>query len=219
MTRGESIKMELIWDFDGTLFDTYPLMAASLQQAMQEEGHEVPIADIRMRMAVTLGETLRYYKKTYGITDQTIKRYTQIMYGKGERAAKPFEGAEALCARIVQEGGHNHLCTHRGASARMYMDAWGISRYFEVYVTEDDGLARKPAPDMVQRILDKTGRPRDTFMMLGDRELDILAAQAAGVKGCRFTAGEKPETTAAEYTIEKMADFFDVVRGSYERNL
>ena len=29
--------MELIWDFDGTLFDTYPLMAQSLRQALLDE--------------------------------------------------------------------------------------------------------------------------------------------------------------------------------------
>lgn len=208
--------MELIWDFDGTLFDTYPLMAASLQQAMREEGHEVALSDIRARMAVTLGDALRHYRQTFGITEQTVERYKEILYGRGVKAAAPFPGAEALCARIVEQGGHNHLCTHRGSSARMYMDAWGLSRYFDVYVTEDDHLPRKPAPDMVQRILEKTGRPAEQFIMLGDRELDILAAQAAGIKGCRFTAGEKIENTAAEYIIQRLEDFFEATEGKEE---
>ncbi len=40
-------EMELIWDFDGTLFDTYPLMAQSLRQALLDEGRDVPLEHIR----------------------------------------------------------------------------------------------------------------------------------------------------------------------------
>lgn len=203
--------MELIWDFDGTLFDTYPLMADSLRRAMLEEGHDVPLQDIRARMAVTLGDAVAHYKRTLGITEGTMERYRRIMYAQGWRAARPFAGAEDVCARVVREGGHNHLCTHRGVTARQYMEAWGLDRYFSVYVTDEDGLPRKPAPDMVRRILDVTGRPAQDFLMIGDRELDILAAQAAGVRGCRFTEGKAGIQTAAEYTVARLEDIFDVI--------
>ena len=146
--------MELIWDFDGTLFDTYPLMADSLRRAMLEEGHDVPVQDIRARMAVTLSDAVAHYKRTLGITEDTMERYRHVMYAQGWRAARPFAGAEDVCARVCREGGHNHLCTHRGVTARKYMEAWGLDRYFSVYVTDEDGLPRKPAPDMVRRVLE-----------------------------------------------------------------
>ena len=203
--------MELIWDFDGTLFDTYPLMADSLRRAMLVEGHDVPVQDIRARMAVTLGDAVAHYKRTLGITEETMERYRHIIYGQGRRAAQPFAGAEDVCARICREGGHNHLCTHRGVTARHYMEAWGLDRYFEVYVTDEDGLPRKPAPDMVRRVLDKTGLPATEFLMVGDRELDILAAQAAGVRGCLFTQGRENVETAAEFTVMRLEDLFDII--------
>ena len=203
--------MELIWDFDGTLFDTYPLMVDSLRRAMLEEGHDVPVQDIRARMAVTLGDAVAHYKRTLGITDETMERYRRIMYGRGRRAAQPFAGAEDVCARVCREGGHNHLCTHRGVTARQYMEAWGLDRYFEVYVTDEDGLPRKPAPDMVRRVLEKTGLPATEFLMVGDRELDILAAQAAGVRGCLFTQGRENVETAAEFTVMRLEDLFDII--------
>ena len=203
--------MELIWDFDGTLFDTYPLMVDSLRRAMLEEGHDVPVQDIRARMAVTLGDAVAHYKRTLGITEETMERYRRIMYGRGRRAAQPFAGAEDVCARVCREGGHNHLCTHRGVTARQYMEAWGLDRYFEVYVTDEDGLPRKPAPDMVRRVLEKTGLPATEFLMVGDRELDILAAQAAGVRGCLFTQGRENVETAAEFTVMRLEDLFDII--------
>ena len=91
------------------------------------------------------------------------------------------------------------------------MDEWGISQYFDVYVTADDGLPRKPAPDMVRKVLDATGKPAADFMMMGDRELDILAAQGAGVKGCLFTCGKEDVETAAEYKIKTYKEFFDIM--------
>ena len=203
--------MELIWDFDGTLFDTYPLMADSLRRAMLEEGHDVPVQDIRVRMAVTLGDAVAHYKRTLGITEATMERYRRIMYGQGWRAARPFAGAEDVCARVCREGGHNHLCTHRGVTARQYMEAWGLDRYFAVYVTDEDGLPRKPAPDMVRRVLEKTGRPANEFLMVGDRELDIRAAQAAGVRGCLFTQGRENVETAAEYKVVRLENLLDII--------
>ena len=104
------------------------------------------------------------------------------------------------------------MCTHRGMGAKNYMDAWGLSPYFDVYVTADDGLPRKPAPDMVQRVLDKTGLPASDFMMMGDRELDILAAHAAGVKGCLFTNGKENIQTEAEYKIREFTEFIDLIK-------
>ena len=204
--------MELIWDFDGTLFDTYPLMADSLRRAMLEEGHDVPVQDIRARMAVTLSDAVAHYKSTLGITEDTMERYRHVMYAQGWRAARPFAGAEDVCARVCREGGHNHLCTHRGVTARKYMEAWGLDRYCSVYVTDEDGLPRKPAPDMVRRVLETTGRPAQEFWMIGDRELDILAAQAAGVRGCLFTQGRENVVTAAEYQVSRLEDLFEIMK-------
>lgn len=203
--------MDLIWDFDGTLFDTYPLMASSLQQAMREEGHEVEIADIRARMAVTLGHALKCYEEQYGITDKTVDRYKQLMQNAGTEAAAPFEGVKEICKWVCENGGRNHLCTHRSLSAKNYMDHWGISEYFDVYVTADDKLPRKPAPDMVKKVLEKTKKPACDFMMMGDRELDILAAHGAGVKGCLFTNGKADADSVAEYQIKTYREFFDKI--------
>lgn len=86
-----------------------------------------------------------------------------------------------------------------------------MDQYFEVYVTDEDGLPRKPAPDMVRRILDVTGRPAKNFLMIGDRELDILAAQAAGVRGCLFTEKRENAVTAAEYTVARLEELLDIL--------
>ena len=45
-----------IWDFDGTLMDTYPVTyAAYLQLALQDLGYAVPQAEIIGKMLVNVG--------------------------------------------------------------------------------------------------------------------------------------------------------------------
>ena len=50
--------------------------------------------------------------------------------------------------------------------------------------------------------------------MIGDRELDILAAHRAGIRACWFAGGEPIESvsTEAEYKIQYLKDFFNVVK-------
>lgn len=202
--------MELIWDFDGTLFDTYPLMAQSLRQALLDERRDVPLEHIRALMNVTLGHALEQLK----VSQRALERYKENLHKAGPLGVQPFPGARELCERIVAEGGHNHLCTHRGSSARWYMDAQGLSDCFTTWVTEENGFPRKPAPDGVNYILSQSKPNKRHFMMIGDRELDILAAHRAGIRACRFAGGEPIESvsTEAEYKIQYLKDFFNVVK-------
>ncbi len=205
--------MELIWDFDGTLFNSYPAMVSSWQEAMREEGHDVPIEDIHARMKTTLRDAIDYYKASLGVSDAAEQRYKAILREKGLECIRPFDGVREICAQVVANGGHNHLCTHRGMEAKAFMEHWGIAQYFTHYVTADDGLPRKPAPDMVRKVLALTGKPKEEHLMLGDRELDILSAHGAGIKACLYTEGKHNVHTEAEYIVEEYADFWSKIKG------
>ena len=43
----------IIWDFDGTLFDTYPAMCRDLQQVMAGLGVQTELADLMARFTVS----------------------------------------------------------------------------------------------------------------------------------------------------------------------
>ena len=214
--------MELIWDFDGTLFDTYPLMAQSLRQALLDAFtmRERLGPDFRGRKVTILGDILfsRVARSNIyllnKVSQRALERYKENLHKAGPLGVQPFPGARELCERIVAEGGHNHLCTHRGSSARWYMDAQGLSDCFTTWVTEENGFPRKPAPDGVNYILSRSKSNKRHFVMVGDRELDILAAHRAGIRACRFTGGEPIESvpTEAEYKIQYLKDFFNVVK-------
>ena len=118
--------------------------------------------------------------------------------------------AEAL-ARVQQAGGHNHIFTHRGSSTRWYLREHGLLDRFSLLVTSEDGLPRKPAPDGILRILQRSGAPREAFAMVGDREIDVLAAHNAGILACRFAPEEPDVSTEAEIVLTDLRDILKAI--------
>ena len=52
---------------------------------------------------------------------------------------------------------------------------------FDLALGEAPGVARKPAPDMVIRALEQLGTPKEQAVYIGDSEVDIATARAAGI--------------------------------------
>ena len=90
--------MEIIWDFDGTLFDTYPLMARCLQRALADAGQEAGCEEIRAQMAVSLAQAFQHF----GAAEATIARYRQYIQEAGPQGVAPYPGAaEALALSLI----------------------------------------------------------------------------------------------------------------------
>lgn len=199
--------MEIIWDFDGTLFDTYPLMARCLQRALADAGQEAGCEEIRAQMAVSLAQAFQHF----GAEEATIARYRQYIQEAGPQGVAPYPGAAEALARVQQAGGHNHIFTHRGSSTRWYLREHGLLDRFSLLVTSEDGLPRKPAPDGILRILQRSGAPRVAFAMVGDREIDVLAAHNAGILACRFAPEEPDVSTEAEIVLTDLRDILKAI--------
>jgi phosphoglycolate phosphatase-like HAD superfamily hydrolase len=71
-----------------------------------------------------------------------------------------------------------------------------LSRYFDDQVTAEEGLARKPDPEGVEWLIGRHALLRDEVLLIGDREVDLFAGQAAGVRTCRFGSALPVEADA-----------------------
>jgi phosphoglycolate phosphatase-like HAD superfamily hydrolase len=69
-------------------------------------------------------------------------------------------------------------------------------------LTNDDGYPRKPDPAAFEAALREYGLERAETIAIGDRDIDVLAGQAAGLFTCLFGAeadGCTPELTVSNY--------------------
>ena len=79
--------------------------------------------------------------------------------------------------------------------------------YFDFVLTRDDVDAMKPSPEGVNKAVAMFALPKEKVVYVGDGLLDIIAAQAAGLKVISVATGN--------YTVEKLkSEGADVVLGS-----
>ena len=61
-----------IWDFDGTLFDTYPVIIENLREGLREFGFDADPVDMMRRMLETIPAARNHYADTYGIDREAL---------------------------------------------------------------------------------------------------------------------------------------------------
>ena len=197
----------VIWDYDGTIFDTYPVMAAAFSTILGEYGFIEPTDTVVSHMKVSMRHTIEYYKACYGLDDVFLERFDTLI---GQTAAIPFDGVLGLCRDIKKCGGTNYLFTHRGESAVRYFEKYGLITDFEELITSKQGFQNKPSPDAILYLMDKHSFLSGDAIMIGDRDIDILAAQNAGIHNCYFT-DRGGSSAIAEFNIDNFSELYNIL--------
>ena len=98
---------------------------------------------------------------------------------KNQQDTVLFEGAKAVLAKIVAEGGRNFLVSHRNHLVLEILDKAEIASYFTEVVTSESGFARKPSPDSFLYLIKKYDIKHG--LVIGDRQIDIEAGKVVGL--------------------------------------
>ena len=142
--RGEMMIREFFWDFDGTLFDTYPRMARAMVRALEELGYTVEHDWALNGMKRSLGEAARAANARFGVDAQAAMDAYHRHAGTSHRACGRIPGAREVLAAIAQGGGRNYLYTHRNHTALEALERWDMRKWFRDFVTKEDGFPSKP---------------------------------------------------------------------------
>ena len=201
----------IIWDVDGTLFDTYPAIARAFRAALQELGADAPLERIEGLARVSLGHCASALAEQCRVSREDLMRAFGEHYdGAGPEAQAPFPGVMAICAYICALGGKNVIVTHRGqASTVELLAAHQLTPYFAGCVARDDGYPKKPHPAAFEAIISAHDLQREETLAVGDRGIDILAGQAAGVFTCLF--GSEADGVTADLTVNSYGELLDYI--------
>ena len=200
----------IIWDFDGTLFDTYPVMARAFTETMNEAGYPADYREVYDLMKIAISETVKKFQAEYGFGEEVLDASRARRIELELAGARPFPGVEEVLARVIAAGGDNFICTHRGDSIYELLRQGGVEGYFKEITTSAHHFARKPSPEAVQYLLDKHGMDPAETLMIGDRPLDVEAGQNAGTAGCFFDP-DGATYAPAQHQITDIRQLFDVI--------
>lgn len=172
-----------IFDFDGTLSDSYPAFVKATRLIADKYGTKITDGEIYHMLKkhstvylfdrLDLGERRdEAYKEFRVLSDELLRTEAEVM-----------EGTVELLEIIKQSGGKSYVYSHSGDVVMTNSKRWGIDKYFTDYMLGDKTYPRKPAPDALLTLLGRHGLPADRCVMIGDRDIDILAGKNAGLEG------------------------------------
>lgn len=195
-----------IWDFDGTLFDSYPIIIATLRAALQEYGHDCDPVEAMRLMLQNIGVAQHYYADKFGIVYEDLIEtyYSHHNRLNPQLAAEPMADVEKVLKKICESGRKNYIFTHRKCSTTaQYLEKYGLSQYFtEIVGPEAPNFAYKPSPDSLLYLMDKYGMTTEDAVMVGDRDCDLGSARNAGMGTVHFVCAAVPETLSCDFRFE-----------------
>lgn len=195
-----------LWDFDGTLFDSYPHMADSLILGLKELGIEPDQEEVMREMKITVNYAVEYFEKKYGIPHELKELYRKYEKAEPRVPVQPFPGVVELLKEINAHGGGNYLYTHRGLSSIEYLKKYDMETLFQDYITAQDKFPSKPAPNAILHLIEKNKLKKEVTVMVGDRDLDVDAGLNAGIAGILFDPGHYYDAYETKYRVTSMKE-------------
>ena len=210
----------VLFDLDGTLFDTAADIAAALNGALAEQGlGPVPLARVRTfigRGVPTLIERALAFLGAAARGDpqaqlQRFEAHYQRIEASGELTARVYPGVCAGLGGLHALGLRLGVVTNKPARAATdLLRRHGLARWIQSVVGGDSGLPRKPHPEPLLRACEELGVAPAAALMVGDSLVDVLAARAAGLTVVcvpyGYNEGNDPRALPGDGLIESVAE-------------
>jgi HAD superfamily hydrolase (TIGR01509 family) len=177
----------VVFDMDGTLFDTEPVYCQAYRQAFARQGGELT--------------TEEYFRELIGRSNDDIEDYLAAKAPSGfdlngfrsgwreewrnlvtEEPPVPMPGVTVLLEEILEAGVPVALASSSDrADIDLCLHAAGLDRYFPIRASGDEVTAGKPAPDLYLLACRRLGIGPARCLAIEDSRHGVAAALAAGL--------------------------------------
>jgi len=179
----------LVLDLDGTLVDTAGDLTATLNDILVQEGLPT-VAPEAGRAMVGHGARamLSNALLAAGVTaeperlDNLVALFIDIYAGRIAETSRPFPGVPEALDRFAAEGWRLAVCTNKfERHSRLLLSELGLAGRFAAIAGQDTYGVRKPDPRHLTETIRAAGGTAGRAVMVGDSEVDVGTAKAAGV--------------------------------------
>jgi HAD superfamily hydrolase (TIGR01509 family) len=183
---GGSMVRAVLLDVDGTLIDSNDAHARAWVDVGEEMGHGIEFG--RVRWLVGMGGD-RVLPELTGLTEDSaegrrmLDRRGEIFREKYLPRLSAFPEAHALLERLRADGRKLVVATSAsGKDLKALLEQADLESLIDDSTNSDEADESKPAPDIVEAALEKSGHNAGDVVMLGDTPYDVKAARRAGVR-------------------------------------
>lgn len=200
-------KITFIWDFDGTLVESYDAIRevlVLLYEAYQIELDEDFVFDFIIKESV--GALLRRLAAEHNLPFEELLRFFNREQEARDHMIKLMPHAKEALQFTKEKGIQHFIYTHKGATTGAVLARLGIDQYFTEVITSANGFIRKPHPQGVDYLIEKYDLDKEQTYYIGDRRLDVEVAENSGIQSINLG---QPESKINQ-KIENLSQIIDI---------
>ena len=219
--------MNLLFDLDGTLTDPFLGITRCISYALDSLGRQIPTGDnLRWCIGPPLKESLA---RLLGSHDEVLYEKALTFYRKRFGSVGLFEnevysGIPEVLEALRGEDHTLYVATSKPAVyAERIIDHFGLHSYFKsVYGSELDGT-RSDKASLISYLLKMESIAPHEACMIGDRQYDMIGANANGVCGFGVLWGygtkDELQASGAHSFINNPRDLISEFNGNPKRQV
>jgi pyrophosphatase PpaX len=201
----------VLFDFDGTLADTVPLIVESFRHTLSPTDGELDELQIRSWIGRALADVLE--ERHPGRGEELVLRYREHNLAHHDTLIRTVPGAADLLtdlhARrlpVAVVSSKSHVTVRRG------MRVTGLPEVEHVVGLEDTPV-HKPDPAPLLEGARRLGIEPGRCVYVGDALVDVLAARAAGMASVAVTwgAGTREVLARADHVVDDVPQLRDLL--------
>lgn len=184
----------VIFDLDGTLLDTLDDLTDAVNDTLQKHGFPTESKEhIRMALGngiVSLFEAFVPHGQQNARFGCCLDHFRAVYPQMSQNHTKPYAGIPEMLSVLEENGIVTAVVSNKFHDAAKAL----VMQYFpsvscSMGEQESLGIRRKPAPDMIFRIMQEYSIPAEQCLYVGDSEVDIETAENAGIDCVSVTWG------------------------------
>ncbi|MEE0970319.1 MAG: HAD family hydrolase [Clostridia bacterium] len=210
----------IIWDMDGTILDTLEDLCDSVNFALKKWGYpERTLEETRssvgngIRRLVELslkdGEANPDFEGVFA----TFKDHYAL---NCRNKTRPYDGICEVLDTLKAMGLKMAVVSNKINSAVIEL-ARDFYPQMDFSMGEINGIARKPAPDMVEKALFELGSVKEDAVYIGDSEVDVMTAKNSGLDSISVLWGFRTKEELIKYGADTFAykpdQLIDLIKG------
>ena len=177
----------VIFDLDGTLLDTLDDLAAAINAALDTSGFpQRTLEEVRAFVGngvVKLVDRAVPAGTASPEKEKVLKTFKEYYSAHSRDLTRPYPGIPELVEELEKYGIRMAIVSNKFQTAVEELNTYYFRERIPVASGENEaaGIRKKPAPDMVFSALKQLGSEPAHALYIGDSEVDVETAAAAGM--------------------------------------
>lgn len=211
----------LLFDFDGTLLNTIPLILASFRHATAVV-LGTPLSDEVLLRDVGVPLVRQMHDISPEHTEELVRVYREHNFEYHDEMALEYPGTEQALESLRERGFPMGVVSSKtGPGLKRGLELYGLDRFFDVVVGCDDTERHKPDPEPLRYAAELLGVPLEHCAYIGDSEHDMAAAVRGGAVAIAALWGPfEPERVLGpgpDYALRSILELPELLDGDGSR--